>query len=118
MAHLIPSLKRAYGTVVGVDYTDLYFSDADRAYYDAPYCTSQESWRTLMACDFWAVASDASPSYEPNLCFEARATLFTEAVNQLAHHIAVAPEVEAGFLQGAQKRFLGYGSRDSGLEND
>lgn len=108
---LIPRLKKAYGQVVGVDYTDPNLSDADPAYYDAPYATSQESWRTLSSCDFWAVASDRSLSHHPNLCFEARAARFTEALNELAERIALAPDVEVGFLQGTQKHFLGFGSR-------
>lgn len=108
---LIPCLKQAYGKVVGVDYTASHLSEADPAYYDAPYSTSQESWRTLVACDFWAIASDASLSDQPSLCLEARATLFTGALNELAQQIALAPDVRDGFVQGAQKNFLGYGSR-------
>ncbi|MCP3404062.1 twin-arginine translocation signal domain-containing protein [Bradyrhizobium sp. CCGB01] len=111
---LMPCIKQAYGKVVGIDYTDAHLSDADPAYYDAPYSTSQESWRTLTACDFWAIASDSSLSHQPNLCFEARAALSTEALNELAQQIALSPDVEAGFLQATQKHFLGYGS---GLEN-
>jgi hypothetical protein len=106
---LIPCLKEVYGTVVGLDYSDPYFNEFDPAYYSAPYLMSEDSWRTLMACDYWAVASDNSLSRQKDLCAEARVTLFTEALNDLSAMILQADNVEGGFVLGARKHFLGYG---------
>jgi hypothetical protein len=107
---IIPSLRRHYATVVGIDYTDPDLISLDAAVYSAPQGISHESWRTLAACDYWAVASPTVLAHEPDLCFDARAALFTDAINELARHIALAPDVATGFFRSRQ-HFVGYGSR-------
>jgi hypothetical protein len=108
---IIPSLRRYYTHVIGVDMSVPGFCEFDGA-FEPPHGLSDLSLHTMQACDYWLLARDASISRRVELSAEERSFEFTKLIQDLCDCIASAPnDLETAIGSIATSQFAMFGTR-------
>jgi len=79
----MPSLRRYYTHLIGVDFSLSDLRELD-ATFEPPHGLSGLALDTLQACDHWFLASDESISGRIQLSAEERSFEFTNAIGSIA----------------------------------
>lgn len=87
---IIPSLRRYYAHVIGVDMSVPGLCEFDAA-FEPPHRLSDLALRTMQACDYWLLARDKSISRRVELSAEGRSFELTKLIQDLCDCIASAP---------------------------
>jgi hypothetical protein len=108
---IIPSLRRYYAHVVGVDMSVPDFCELDAA-FEPPHGLSDLALQTMRACDYWLLARDASISGRLELSAEERSFEFTKLIQDLCDCIASASnDIETAIGSIAARQFAMFGGR-------
>jgi len=109
-ADIIPSLRRCYTHIIGVEFSTPEWCELD-ASCEPPHGLSHIALETLQACDYWLLASDESLSGRIDLSIAERSLEFTKAIAALCDHIAVQTNIETAIGTIAQRQFATFGVR-------
>jgi hypothetical protein len=107
---VIPSLRRHYTHVIGVDKCVLDFRERDAA-FKPPDGLSDLALQTLQACDYWLLARDASIFRRLEPSAEEKSFEFTKLIQDLCDCIALANDIETATGLIAKMQFATFGAR-------
>jgi hypothetical protein len=108
---IIPSLRRYYTHVIGVDMSVPDFRELDAA-FEPPHRPSDLALHTMHACDYWLLARNESISRRVELSAEERSFEFTKLIQNLCDCIASAPnDIETAIGSIATRQFATFGAR-------
>jgi hypothetical protein len=107
---IMPSLRRYYTHVIGVDFSlpDLCELDAT---FEPPHGLSGLALDTMQACDYWLLASDESISGRVEMSTEERSFEFTRSIRDLCNCLASEPDdIETAIGSIAKRQFATFGA--------
>ena len=105
---IIPSLRRYYALVIGVDMSVPDFCELDAA-FKPPHGLSDLALQTMRACDYWLLAREPSIF---RLSAEERSSEFTKLIQDLCDCIASASnDIETAIGSIAARQFAMFGGR-------
>lgn len=107
---IIPTLRRYYTHVIGIDISVLGFREFDAAF--EPRRLPDLVLHTMRACDFWLLARDEPIFRRVELSAEERSFEFTKLIQDLCDCIASAPnDIGTAIGSIATRRFATFGAR-------
>jgi hypothetical protein len=107
---IIPSLRRYYTHVIGVDFSLPDSRELD-ATFEPPRGLSRLARDTRQACDYWLLASDESISCRVELSTEERSFEFTKLIHDLCDCMAfVQNDIDTAIGSIAKRRFATFGA--------
>jgi hypothetical protein len=108
---IIPSLRRHYTHVIGVDMSVPDLCELDAA-FEPPHRLSDLALHTTRACDYWLLARAEPISRRVELSAEERSFDFTKLIQDLCDCIASAPnDIETAMGSIATRQFATFGVR-------
>ena len=107
---LMPSLRRYYTHVIGVDFSLPGLCELD-ATFEPPHGLSVLALDTMQACDYWLLASDESISGRAELSTEERSFEFTKSIHDLCNCMAsVQNDIDTAIGSIAKRQFTTFGA--------
>ncbi len=108
--NIMPSLRRYYTHVIGVDFSLPGLRELDAA-FEPPHGPSGLALDTLQACDYWLLASDELISGRVELSTEERSFEFTKSIHDLCNCIAsVQNDIDTAIGSIAKRQFVTFGA--------
>jgi hypothetical protein len=108
---IIPSLRRYYTHVIGVDMSVPDLCELDAA-FEPPHGLSDLALHTMQACDYWLLARDESIFRRVELSADERSFEFTKLIQDLSDCMASAPnDIETAIGSIATRQFATFGAR-------